>query len=247
MSSRFLRFFLLAVVLVTVPSFVYLSQRRNGLVRDPTTGEWYAADSYQHGNLPAQKEQGHGPIVSNVMKGFSNLWNMAYEPVTKFPAHTTEPSSDVKTASVAEEPPVEGAYAAHMTNATAKAELGRATWHFLHTMTLRFPEQPTKQQSEDLRTFFYMFSKLYPCGDCAAHFQKLLEERPPQVLSRHNAAMWLCGAHNAVNERLGKPEFDCRLLNSTYDCGCGPETAATDLQAVRPEEATGIANIMPIS
>ena len=120
MSSRFLRFFLLAVVLVTVPSFVYLSQRRNSLVRDPTTGEWYAADSYQHGNLPAQKEQGHGPIVSNVMKGFSNLWNMAYEPVTKSTAHTAEPTSDVKSASLAEEAPVEGAYAAHMTNATAK-------------------------------------------------------------------------------------------------------------------------------
>jgi hypothetical protein len=29
--------------------------------------------------------------------------------------------------------------------------------------------------------------------------------------------------HNLVNERLGKPEFDCLTLNETYDCGCGPE------------------------
>lgn len=113
-------------------------------------------------------------------------------------------------------------------------------------MTLRFPDKPTKQQSEDLRSFFHLFSKLYPCGDCAAHFQKLLEERPPQVLSRHNAAMWLCGAHNAVNERLGKPEFDCRLLNSTYDCGCGPDEPSP-LASIRPEEATGEAHIMPIT
>ncbi len=24
-----------------------------------------------------------------------------------------------------------------------------------------------------------------------------------------------------VNERLGKPEFDCLTLDATYDCGCG--------------------------
>ena len=35
--------------------------------------------------------------------------------------------------------------------------------------------------------------------------------------------MWLCHVHNLINERLGKPEFDCLTLNETYDCGCGPE------------------------
>lgn len=29
--------------------------------------------------------------------------------------------------------------------------------------------------------------------------------------------------HNQVNERLGKPEFDCAHLDETYDCGCGDE------------------------
>jgi FAD-linked sulfhydryl oxidase len=37
--------------------------------------------------------------------------------------------------------------------------------------------------------------------------------------------------HNQVNEHLGKPEFDCAHLDSTYDCGCGddPMTSATPL------------------
>lgn len=35
--------------------------------------------------------------------------------------------------------------------------------------------------------------------------------------------MWLCSVHNRINERLGKPEFDCLTLNDVYDCGCGPE------------------------
>lgn len=29
--------------------------------------------------------------------------------------------------------------------------------------------------------------------------------------------------HNQVNDRLGKPEFDCAHLDETYDCGCGDE------------------------
>lgn len=112
-------------------------------------------------------------------------------------------------------------------------------------MTLRFPEQPTQQQSEDLRSFFHLFSLLYPCGDCASHFQQLLQELPPQVGSRKNAAMWLCNAHNAVNDRLGKPIFDCRDLNSTYDCGCG-EDETDPLASIHPEEAVGEAHILPV-
>jgi hypothetical protein len=35
--------------------------------------------------------------------------------------------------------------------------------------------------------------------------------------------------HNEVNERLGKPVFDCAHLDATYDCGCGddPLTSTT--------------------
>ena len=29
--------------------------------------------------------------------------------------------------------------------------------------------------------------------------------------------------HNHVNERLGKPIFDCAHLDEHYDCGCGDE------------------------
>ncbi|KDN48198.1 hypothetical protein K437DRAFT_218372, partial [Tilletiaria anomala UBC 951] len=108
-----------------------------------------------------------------------------------------------------------------MDNATAKAQLGRATWHFLHTMTLRFPETPTKAQSEQLKDFITLFSHLYPCGECASHFQLLLQRYPPQVRSRKHASLWLCSVHNKVNERLGKPNFDCGKLDQTYDCGCG--------------------------
>ncbi|KAI1788353.1 ERV/ALR sulfhydryl oxidase domain-containing protein [Ganoderma leucocontextum] len=106
-------------------------------------------------------------------------------------------------------------------NATAKAELGRATWKLLHTMTLRFPDEPRQDERDALDNYFHLMSRLYPCGECAAEFQKLLKKYPPQTSSRRAAATWLCFLHNQVNERLEKPEFDCANLDSTYDCGCG--------------------------
>ncbi|KAG6329766.1 hypothetical protein ID866_9323 [Astraeus odoratus] len=132
-------------------------------------------------------------------------------------------------------------------NETAKAELGRATWKLLqvfyfssmwylltqcvnrHTMTLRFPEHPTPDQREALSSYMHLTSRLYPCGECAAEFQQLLKKFPPQTSSRRAASLWLCSVHNEVNERLGKPIFDCAKLDETYDCGCGDAPTSTSV------------------
>ncbi|KAI1761908.1 ERV/ALR sulfhydryl oxidase domain-containing protein [Hypoxylon sp. FL1150] len=116
-----------------------------------------------------------------------------------------------------------GAIAPKLENATLKAELGRATWKFFHTMVARFPEKPTEDDSLALKSFIQLFARLYPCGDCARHFQKLLAQYPPQVSSRNAAAGWACFVHNQVNDRLKKPIFDCNNLGDFYDCGCGDE------------------------
>ncbi|KAG2412533.1 FAD-linked sulfhydryl oxidase ERV2 [Aspergillus terreus] len=105
-------------------------------------------------------------------------------------------------------------------NETAKAELGRATWKYFHTMLARYPEDPTEEQQETLRSFIYLFARLYPCGECASHFQQHLKKYPPQVGSRNIAAGWGCFIHNEVNAMLKKPEFDCNNIGDFYDCGC---------------------------
>ncbi|KAL9946115.1 hypothetical protein ACHAQF_008246 [Verticillium nonalfalfae] len=118
---------------------------------------------------------------------------------------------------------VGGSIAPKLENATAKAELGRASWKFLHTMMGRFPDKPSPEESLTLKTFITLFSRLYPCGDCASHFQKLIAKYPPQVSSRTAAAGWLCFVHNEVNTRLEKDLFDCANIGDFYDCGCGDE------------------------
>ncbi|KAH1307688.1 hypothetical protein KXX13_008121 [Aspergillus fumigatus] len=111
-------------------------------------------------------------------------------------------------------------------NETAKAELGRATWKYFHTMLARYPEDPTEEQQETLRSFILLFARLYPCGECASHFQGHLKKYPPQVSSRNAAAGWGCFIHNEVNTMLGKPEFDCNNIGDFYDCGCAEDEKA---------------------
>ncbi|KAL1702820.1 ERV/ALR sulfhydryl oxidase domain-containing protein [Schizophyllum commune] len=134
-------------------------------------------------------------------------------------------------------------------NATAKAELGRATWKLLHTITLRFPENPTPDEQEALRSYFHIFSRLYPCGECATEFQQLLKKFPPQTSSRRSASLWLCDVHNTVNKRLRKPEFDCAHLDETYDCGCGDDPVTPtdpvkgDARGVVKEDARDVVDL----
>lgn len=53
-----------------------------------------------------------------------------------------------------------------------KDSLGKSTWGLLHTMAAHFPEQPSQQQQRDVKGFFNILSRLYPCEYCAKDFQK---------------------------------------------------------------------------
>ncbi|WWC93033.1 uncharacterized protein L201_007997 [Kwoniella dendrophila CBS 6074] len=131
-------------------------------------------------------------------------------------------------------------------NETAKAELGRSAWKVLHLMTLRYPDEPTEDDRQALKSYFHLFSRLYPCGECATEFQQLLKQYPPQTSSRKSASLWLCHVHNLVNERLGKPEFDCLTLDETYDCGCGDDqstTTTTQAESTTESEETGYTHV----
>ncbi|KAJ9049847.1 hypothetical protein DSO57_1020400 [Entomophthora muscae] len=105
-------------------------------------------------------------------------------------------------------------------NATLKAELGRSAWRVIHTMAARFPVAPDDDQKSTFKSFIMLFSRLYPCGQCARHFQSLLVEFPPVMDSREKASQWACEIHNQVNLKLKKPKFNCTDVLSHWKCGC---------------------------
>ena len=115
------------------------------------------------------------------------------------------------------------AIAPRLGNETLKAELGRAAWKLFHTTMARFPDKPSQDESDALKSYIYLFARLYPCGECATHFQQIIKKYPPQTSSRSTAAAWACHVHNEVNKSKGKELFDCSNIGDFYDCGCADD------------------------
>lgn len=100
-----------------------------------------------------------------------------------------------------------------------KDELGRNTWSFLHTMAAYYPEKPTRDQQKDMQQFIKLFSKFYPCDICSEDMRNKLVKIPPKVKNQHELSLWFCQLHNEVNKTLGKPEFNCNLVNERWRDG----------------------------
>ncbi|KAA0154049.1 hypothetical protein FNF29_02672 [Cafeteria roenbergensis] len=110
----------------------------------------------------------------------------------------------------------------------SRQELGNAGWLLLHKIATTFEDDPSPAEQARLRRFLDDWSYLYPCSECAGHFQALLRENPPDTSSRLAFMAWLCQAHNTVNKRLGKELFPCdveALEGRWGGCGCAEKSA----------------------
>lgn len=101
--------------------------------------------------------------------------------------------------------------------------LGRSTWTLLHSLTAAYPKHPTQEKQNEMRSFLTLFSRLYPCWVCADDFRTWMNEpsgqNQPRLSSRQDFGTWMCEAHNAVNRKLGKKEFDCKFWEERWRTG----------------------------
>ncbi|RHZ57966.1 hypothetical protein CDV55_105076 [Aspergillus turcosus] len=102
-------------------------------------------------------------------------------------------------------------------------ELGRSTWTFLHSLTAAYPVRASPEQQTEMRSFLKLFSRLYPCWVCAEDFRTWMAEpsgrNAPRLAGRADFGTWMCEAHNEVNRKLGKKEFDCRFWEERWRTG----------------------------
>ncbi|KLO06647.1 sulfhydryl oxidase [Schizopora paradoxa] len=108
-------------------------------------------------------------------------------------------------------------------------QLGRATWTFLHTTAAYFPENPTPIQRTRMLGLLMALPVLYPCSYCAQHLGERINAHPPDLRGgRVSLSRWLCERHNEVNERLGKPLFNCSIKSTDERWKDGPSDGRCD-------------------
>lgn len=59
-----------------------------------------------------------------------------------------------------------------------------------HSIVTGLPKHPTLDEREALSSYLHLTSRLYPCGECAAEFQVLLQKYPPQVCNATAISYW---------------------------------------------------------
>ncbi|KAH7721307.1 gfer protein [Aphelenchoides avenae] len=100
-----------------------------------------------------------------------------------------------------------------------KDVLGRCTWTFMHSMAADYPDRPTYEQQKDFENFLIFFGRVYPRGKCRHDYYNWMIEHPPAMASKEALSEWMCRLHNHVNERLGKPTFDCSRVMERWAHG----------------------------
>ncbi|MEN2496875.1 MAG: hypothetical protein MHMPM18_001340 [Marteilia pararefringens] len=101
------------------------------------------------------------------------------------------------------------------------AEIGRATWTYLHTTAAYYPEKPDDNQKNNARALIESLKVLYACGFCRNKLDPIINDiGDPDVESRHSFSQWMCKFHNKVNNNLGKAEFDCTKVLDRWKDGC---------------------------
>lgn len=100
--------------------------------------------------------------------------------------------------------------------------IGQSTWTFLHSAAAYYPNSPSEIQQKSMLSLIHSLPHLYPCHSCAEALGEELTRESKEKRSWEGGDVlqkavqtgpglrkWLCGVHNEVNVRLGKPAWTC--------------------------------------
>ncbi len=85
---------------------------------------------------------------------------------------------------------------------------GPDAWTFLHSITLKYPDNPSITDKINYKQFFESLQNVLPCDSCCNHYKQNLRNHPLTeyvMSSRQQLIKWLIDIHNEVNIANGKP------------------------------------------
>lgn len=95
---------------------------------------------------------------------------------------------------------------------------GSSAWRFIHSVTLAYPEEPTREDRQKYKEFFESLCYVLPCEKCCFNYRKELQEfnLDKALESRESLSKWGVDLHNSVNRRLHKPEMSHEEVAEMY-------------------------------
>ena len=100
---------------------------------------------------------------------------------------------------------------------------GPHAWIFLHSITITYPENPSKNDKDNYKKFFYLLKNVLPCPGCAINYELHLKKYPltDNILSeKKKLIVWLINVHNEVNKINKKKEINynqfIKIFNNNY-------------------------------
>lgn len=84
---------------------------------------------------------------------------------------------------------------------------GPGLWHYLHTMSFNYPNNPTCDDKNNYRHFILNLKNTLPCGKCRKNLHKNFKELPltmKDMQSRETFSRYVYKLHELINTMLNK-------------------------------------------
>ena len=111
-----------------------------------------------------------------------------------------------------------------MTNPLLSTIWGPHGWKFMHYVSLDYPDNPTINDKNVYKNFYYSLQDVLPCEKCRINYKKNIIEHPidSHLENKDSLVKWVIDIHNKVNEELNKPKHEYQeaidiYLNATQE------------------------------
>jgi hypothetical protein len=84
---------------------------------------------------------------------------------------------------------------------------GPSLWHFLHTMSFNYPNEPTQDQKQQYMNFIFSLEHILPCKYCRMNLKKNFKVVPLRISNmknRYTFSKYIYDLHEHINKMLNK-------------------------------------------